>query len=241
MNQERTLFILLILVASLAVLFAGCTSQTQEKPAPNLPTTAHAERTLIPTVTTSPAPEETAIPVSTASVPVETPANSAPASGEVSFANGGISLSYPDRFNQISSSSLEKMRTVAEQGGINILTILTATDSKDSIQVTRQDADATIEGMFNEKMAISREVAVNGSANVVAMTFIKYDVVKLALADGTGVVKVTAENSDKGTAVTYLLCKPGVVYNVNFIYDSPERAESQASVRDTVMQSVHLD
>lgn len=243
MKQEQKFLILFVLLVSIAVLLAGCTSQSQEKPvaAPNLPTTAHAEHTTVPVSTAVPTHEETVKPASTTMEPVKQPATLSPGSETKVFDEGGISLSYPERFKSIANTSLEKMQAVSKQGGITILNIMTAPDSKDSIQVTRQDANATIEGLYREKMSISDEVAINGSVNVVSMTFVKYDVEKISLPDGTGVVKITAENSEQGTAVTYLFCKPGQVYNINFIYDSPERAESEASVRDRVLTSVHLD
>ncbi|MDD1728456.1 MAG: hypothetical protein LUQ50_05235 [Methanospirillum sp.] len=239
MYQKRIFTISLIVLVLVSVIFAGCTSQSQEKATLATQETAHPERTMVPVETIS-SPGPTSIPESAGSAVAQI-LNTTPKVHELMVAGDGISLSYPDRFKPISNTSLEKMRIIAEQGGIHILTILTATDSKDSVQVTRQDANATTEEMYAEKMAISREVALNGSVNVISMTFVRYVVEKLTLPDGTGVVKITAENTDKGTAVTYLFCKPGMVYNVNFVYDSPERAESQSSVRDAILPTIHLE
>ncbi len=238
MYLERIFTISLIVLVLVSVLFAGCTSHIQEKTTPVTQETAHPERTMVAVETIS-SPGPTSIPASAGSAVAQI-LNTTPRLSE-QVSEEGISLSYPDRFKPISNTSLEKMRIIAEQGGIHILTILTATDSKDSVQVTRQDANATTEEMYAEKMAISREVALNGSVNVISMTFVRYVVEKLTLPDGTGVVKITAENADKGTAVTYLFCKPGMVYNVNFVYDSPERAESQSSVRDAILPTIHLE
>ena len=230
---------MIILLTLFVVLMAGCTSKAPEQAPPDLPTTAHAVTTLSPTpleTLSSKVPET----VSPASKDIETVSALSSPSIQTTLSEGGISLTYPDRFRLISNSSLEKMRAVAEPQGISIISILSATDSKDSIQVTRQDADTTIEGMYADKMAISQEITANGSATVMAMTFVKYEVEKQSLADGTGVVKVLAENSEDGTAVTYLLCKPGSLYNINFIYESLQRAESQASARDAIIQTAHL-
>lgn len=238
MKNQGTLCLFLIILTTISVLIAGCTSNTPEPAPANLPTSAHAIKTPFPTSTTLPEAEETYSPEITQDE--EVTALSVPAN-MVLFEDSVVSIHYPDRFSPISDSSLERMRSVAQQQGIEILTILTTGDSKDSIQITRQAADASIEGIFNEKRAIANEVALNGSANVIAMTFVKYDVEKQTLADGTGVVKVTAKNLDNGTAVTYLLCTPGMIYNINFIYDSPERAEDQATVRDAVIQTLQVE
>jgi hypothetical protein len=95
--------------------------------------------------------------------------------------------------------------------------------------------------MYNEKLAIAREVLVNGSATLLGMTFVKYHVEKVNLSDGSGVIKVSAENSEGGNAVTYLICRPGTVYNVNFIYDSSDRAASQDEVRTPLIASITVD
>ena len=243
MKIERTFCVLLFILTIVSIMFAGCTSKSPEPAPANLPTTAHEARTPVPVETSLPATEKTTVPeitpteeftaLTAASVP------DAPADMSL-YEEGGFSISYPDRFSPISDSSLEKMRTVAQPQGIDILTILTANDSKDSIQVTKQVAESSIEGIYNEKMAISNEVTLNGSVDVKSMRFVKYDVEKQMLADGTGVVKVTAENSDNGTAVTCLLYNAGTTYNINFIYENPERAGTQESVRDAVMRTIHL-
>jgi hypothetical protein len=98
-----------------------------------------------------------------------------------------------------------------------------------------------VEGLFNEKLAIANEVAINGSATVVAMTFIQYHVEMANLTDGTKMVRVSAENSDHGAAVTYLLCSKGYVYNINFIYESADRANSQKPYRDALLKTVRLN
>jgi hypothetical protein len=241
MKRDQYFYIITFL-AIFAVLISGCTEKPPEVSTKHLPTTAHAMETPAPVETLQ---EEEVKEEEEESffIPPEDDAVTmlSVTPGSILFSEGGISLKYPDRFKPINEDSLNKMRTVAGQSGIDILTILIAADSKDSIQVTKQNADATIEGMYNEKMAISREVDINGSATVMAMNFVKYAAQKETLADGTGVVKVSAQNSDGGTAVTYLICMPGTVYNLNFIYDSPERAESQADARDPVVQSIHLD
>ena len=243
MKIERTFCTLLIILTIVSILLAGCTSKSSEPAPPNLPTTAHEARTPVPAATSVPVAEKTTEPMTT---PTEEAtalsASSAPAApADMSlYEEGGFSISYPDRFSPISNSSLDKMRTVAQGQGIDILTILTANDSKDSIQVTKQVADSSIEGIYNEKMAISNEVTLNGSVDVKSMRFVKYDVEKQTLADGTGAVKVTAENSDNGTAVTYLLYSAGTIYNINFIYENPERAGTQESVRDAVLRTIHL-
>jgi hypothetical protein len=241
MTQERIFGILLIALVSGAVMLAGCTSQSQEKASQTPTATVLAERTAVPVSTTSPPYEHVQDTTGNFSSQYESACGPGPAAGNCSFAVDGISFSYPDRFKQINNSSLEKMRAIAELGGINILTILTASDSKDSIQVTRQNADATIEGLYNEKMSISREVAVNGSANVLAMTFVMFNVERSNLPDGTNAVKVTAKNSEGGAAVTYLFCRPGVVYNINFVYDGSERAEKEVLVRDTIFSTLRLE
>lgn len=225
MKRDRICYVLIILTALFAVLIAGCLTSTPEKSSTPLPTA---------TPQYTPAPLET--PPENDSTTI-TPGSFV----NVSFESGGISIQYPNRFREISNTSLGKMRAIADPTGINILTILTANDSKDSIQVTRQTAEATIEGLYNEKEVIANEVAVNGTATVVAMTFVKYVVKKTKLPNGTDMIKVIAEDSKNGTAVTYLLCKNGYVYNINFVYDNMERAESQASARDSIIQTVHLD
>lgn len=242
MRRDQILYLLIIVLLIFAVLITGCTqAPAPAQPTRNLPTTAHAEKTPAPVVTTEMV-EETPVPVSTVTeLPeVQVTETSPVQPGLIPFSGDGISLKYPERFKPISEQSLEQMRTVAKKSGIDILTILAASDSKDSVQVTKQSADATIEGMYNEKMVIAREIAVNGSATIMGMTFVQYAAEKEKLSDGTGVVKVYAENSDKGTAVTYLICRPGTVYNVNFIYDSPERADEQADARTPVLQSIQL-
>ncbi len=240
MKQERIFGILLILLVFGATLLAGCTSQEQSKSVSTPPTTIQAEKTVVPEITSSLHSENTSNTVGNLSGSLELEGEPTPSAGNITYNEGGVIFSYPDRFKQISNSSLEKMRVVAGQGGINLLTILTAADSKDSIQVTWQNTDGTIEGLYDEKMAISHEVAVNGSVTVKAMTFVRFDVEGVKFEDGTGVVKVTAENSDKGTAVTYLFCRPGMVYNINFVYDTYERAEEQGPVRDAILSTVRV-
>jgi hypothetical protein len=239
MKKEQSYILLLILFTFIAAFMAGCTSQTPEAAPPDLPKTAHAIKTPAPTSTDTipPTVSTTGIPVSTEKEPVSVLSSSPEMSD---FAEKGIALQYPDRFRMIDATPLEKMRSVAEPQGIDIITIFTATDSKDSIQITRQNVDTTIEDMYADKMAISQEIDVNGSATVMGMTFVKYEVEKQSLSDGTGIVKILAKNSENGTAVTYLLCKPGSIYNINFIYESLQRAENQASDRDAIMQNVHL-
>lgn len=246
MKRESIRYLLLISMVIFAVMITGCTQTNQtvkpvETEAPkNLPTSAHAETT--PVAISTETPEETQVPeVSSTEQPkmqeITKPLEQA---GLISFSGDGISLKYPDRFAPINADSLEQMKTAAQQSGIDVITILTATDSKDSIQVTKQNAEATIEGMYNEKMAVAREIAINGTATVMGMKFIKYGAEKETLADGSAAVKVSAENVDKGSAVTYLICKPGVVYNINFVYDSPDRAESQSDARAAFMQTVQV-
>lgn len=238
MTYNRAYLPILILLALCMVFMAGCTSKAPEPAPSSLPTTAHAVKTAYPTVT-EPA-TETVEQVTAAPALMETASDLSKPIIMTRFSEDGVAMSYPDRFRLISDSSLEKMRSIAEPQGINIITILTATDSKDSIQVTRQDANSSIESMYTDKQAISDEITANGSATVMGMTFVKYMVEKQSLPDGTEVVRILAENTEKGTAATYLLCKSGAVYNVNFIYESPQRAESQAAVRDEVMQTVQL-
>ncbi len=240
MKQERIFGILLILLVTGAAMFAGCTSQGHEKSVSAPPATIQAEKTVVPELTPSLHSENISNTVGNLSGSLGIEGEPTPTAGNITYNEGGVIFSYPDRFRQISNSSLEKMRAVAGQGGINLLTILTAADSKDSIQVTWQNTDATIEGLYNEKMAISHEIAVNGSANIKTMTFVRFDVEGVKFEDGTGVVKVTAENSDKGTSVTYLFCRPGMVYNINFVYDRYERAEEQTSVRDAILSTVRV-
>lgn len=156
------------------------------------------------------------------------------------FETGGLSIRYPDRFSPISTASLEKIREVAKPEGIDILTILMTGDSHDSIQITRQPSTTSLDGIFEEKETISREVDRRGSATVRAMTFVTYEVEKEALASGTGLVKVTAVNTERETAVTYLLPAPGQMYNFNFIYENVQRAEEQAPVRDAMLQTLAL-
>lgn len=242
MITVRSLCPILAVLVVISVMIAGCTSPSSDPAPSRLPVTAHAEKTTVPVPEETPepvipaagqTPEEEPEEVTVLSLPDASP-------GMIPFGTGDISLSYPDRFAPLGNTSLEKMREVARPQGIEILTILTAGDSKDSIQVTRQTAESSIEGIFNEKMAIANEVAVNGSANVISMTFTRYEVEKLTLPDGTGAVKVSAENSEKGTAVTYLLSEPGAIYNINFIYDSPERAESQNQTREALIGTLRL-
>jgi hypothetical protein len=243
MKRESIRYLILVILVIFAVLFAGCTQapkQEQVSTPKNLPTTAHAERTPVAVETDIVQGTETPEPVPTGEATEQATVRSLTEPGFIPFSGNGISLKYPDRFTQINDKSLEQMRTAAQQSGIDVITILTATDSKDSVQVTKQNANATIEGMYNEKMAIAREVAVNGSATVKGMTFVKYGAEKENLPDGTSVVKVSAENSEKGTAVTYLICVPDAVYNLNFIYDSPERADSQAETRDQIVQTLQV-
>ncbi|HWQ64874.1 MAG TPA: hypothetical protein VN429_10695 [Methanospirillum sp.] len=238
MKQERIFGILLILLA-FGVILAGCTSHSQEKQA-----SAHAAiqtgQTAVPEVTISHPSENTTNNGSILPLQSGLAGDLTHVAGNITYNEGGVIFSYPDRFKQISNSSLEKMRTVAGQGGINILTILTATDSKDSIQVTWQNTDATLDGLYNEKMTLSHEVAINGSVNVSAMTFVRFDVEGAKFADGTGVIKVTAVNSENGAAVTYLFCRPGLVYNINFVYANYERAENEALVRDGILSTLSL-
>jgi hypothetical protein len=238
MMQERNFGILLILLV-FGVVLAGCTSNSQEKQAP-APGAIQTGQTAVPEVNISHPFENTTNNGSILPLQSGLGGDQTHVAGNITYNEGGVIFSYPERFKQISNSSLEKMRTVAGLGGINLLTILTATDSKDSIQATWQNTDATLDGLYNEKMTISHEVAVNGSVNVSAMTFVRFDVEGAKFEDGTGVIKVTAVNSESGAAVTYLFCRPGLVYNINFVYANYERAETEAPVRDAILSTLSV-
>lgn len=228
MNRQGSICICIIALTILSVIPVEC-----ESPPPDPAGTQ--------IVSSHPAPSQS----ENGSRPVPAPwegvitALSAPA-GTKLFESGGLSIRYPDRFSPISTASLEKIREVAKPEGIDILTILMTGDSHDSIQITRQPSSTSLDGIFEEKEAISQEVARRGSATVRAMTFVTYEVAKEPLADGTGVVKVTAVNTEKETAVTYLLPAPGQMYNFNFIYETMKRAEEQAPVRDAMLRTLVL-
>lgn len=209
----------------MTVMIAGCMTPAGEISSSKIPAPVPEQQTTVSSV----------LPVTTK---VTIQPNSSPVN--MTFESCGISLTYPGRFREVSTESLGKLRAISDPTGIDILTILTATDSKDSIQVTRQNANFTIEEMYQEKMGISNEVAINGSATVVAMTFVQYQVDLITLADGTPAVRVIAQNSEDSAAVTYLLCIPGYVYNINFVYESSDRAGAQSQARDMIMESVRL-
>lgn len=225
MNRYRIVALLIFIATCITVMIAGCMTPAGETSLSKLPAPVPEQQ--IPAPSVKPVTEK-----------VMMQQNSSPAN--MTFASCGISLTYPGRFREVSNESLGKLRAISAPTGIDILTILTATDSKDSIQVTRQYANFTIEEMYQEKMGIANEVAINGSATVVAMTFVQYQVDLITLADGTSVVRVIAQNSENAAAVTYLLCIPEYVYNINFVYESPDRAGTQSEARDMIMESVHL-
>ncbi|HWQ65651.1 MAG TPA: hypothetical protein VN372_02155 [Methanospirillum sp.] len=233
MKNTPTLWAICALIL-ITVLIAGCTSPSQDQaparttPPTSLPT-SHA--TVIQTIE----------PEGTSSVESSMPETfKTPAPGLLSFTSERISLEYPDQFHQISEESLGKVQAVAKSQGLDILMIFNAADSKDAIQIVQLINEASVDKIYADKAGIADEVLKNGTFSLNGMTFVSYDVQKTALTDGTQAVKVTAENSAGGAAVSYLITSAGYEYDVNFIYESLKRAEEQSEVRDGVIRSVTL-
>lgn len=144
-------------------------------------------------------------------------------------------LTVPDK----TKFDVEKVRDMSRQAGIEILTILTSTDMNTTIQVARTKRNISFASLYEEKKSLADEISRAGM-NVMQEQYTKLLVEKTQFFGTTEALSEHGEKANGEVAEAVEFLSGGYDYVFMFIYKNKSLADSDATGREKVMQSINI-
>jgi len=156
------------------------------------------------------------------------------------FTGNGISFDYPLEFQPIQASSLQSMRGIMAQQGVELITVLISSDGGKTIQVARQQNPSSIDSLYAAKKQVSEQVNSQGM-ELMGTKFVKYTVERVRLIPNQEAVLGYAEANTGQTGISYAIPVNGYEYGVVFLYKTSSDAKTDSSAREQLIESIQFN